>query len=214
MTDTAKVWEPQSERLGERFKPEARREPPSQLFASLVKSDLPLGRVFDPRHLGDTIKLDKDGILGALDAQRLSPKELERLRGAYAEKLAAFETKLGKFFQEKDISTNPPPGLKILASGRVEVAGGHPDRQKIEKLFEVTPELNDGIQALASDAAKIRAAELAATGTHLTPLTGVLFDGARIRHDVEQRAAGRYGKVAVPTDGPAEPHAGAVDQRA
>lgn len=203
------VWEAVSEKHGDRFKPEERKEAPSQLFSALLKTDLPIGQNFNPRHLAETVNLDAGGIAKSMGAPQPSPAQFKKMVQSYQENLAAFDTQLGKVFRSNNISTNPPPALKINVNGQVTVAGSHPDAQKIESLFESDAELRSGLTALGHAAAKLRAAEIGTAASPLGPLAQIALNGERIKQDVERRAAGRY---ASPSD--TAPQNSAIDHKA
>ncbi len=66
--------------------------------------------------------------------------------------LAAFSTELRKVFSENGIDTTQEIDLKTNELGKIEAANDHPDKAKIEALFEENPELAAQFQQLSSSA--------------------------------------------------------------
>lgn len=78
---------------------------------------------------------------------------LEDLEAGLKKKTTEFQDRVNTLFLENGISTDPPVELTSDSEGNIRVKGDHPDKEKIEQLFEDNPELaNDfrGISGLSS----------------------------------------------------------------
>lgn len=72
---------------------------------------------------------------------------------------ASFAADIAKVFGEAGIRVPPEPVLGNDAQGHVRVANDHPDKDRIERLFEDNPELQQRYAKLSAGSSLLRAAE-------------------------------------------------------
>lgn len=76
---------------------------------------------------------------------------LRLLQGAeLPQATAEFAADLGKLFRSAGISVPPDPVLSMDRSGKVVVANAHPDKARIEQLFDDEPEMRNRFAELSS----------------------------------------------------------------
>lgn len=78
-------------------------------------------------------------------------------RHEFPAELAAFRSELGNRFQAAGIDTSVPFDLWVDASGKVRVAGDHPDKLRIEALLAGDPGLANLARQLAGTVSLMRA---------------------------------------------------------
>lgn len=70
-----------------------------------------------------------------------------------------FQDKVNIMFLENGIKTDPPVELTYDKGGNVVVKGNHPQKEKIEKLFEENPELANDFRGVSALSGMVEAAE-------------------------------------------------------
>jgi len=70
-----------------------------------------------------------------------------------------FQDKVDILFLENDISTDPPVELTTDSSGNVRVQGDHPQKEKIEQLFQDNPDLANDFRGVSSLNSLVEAGE-------------------------------------------------------
>ncbi|NDV22970.1 hypothetical protein [Desulfovibrio sp. JC022] len=70
-----------------------------------------------------------------------------------------FQDKVDILFLENNISTDPPVELTTDSSGNVRVQGDHPQKEKIEQLFQDTPDLANDFRGISSLNSLVEAGE-------------------------------------------------------
>lgn len=80
-------------------------------------------------------------------------------RESLAQDTASFAEDVGKKLRAAGIRVPPNPILTNDAQGYVRVANDHPDKDKIEQLFEDNPELQQRYAKISAGSSLLRAAE-------------------------------------------------------
>lgn len=104
-----------------------------------------------------------------------SSPEVGELRLQTTQFKTDFQRKLIQRLLERGVDLSQPFTLKGDGFGGVDVAGGHPDREIIEQLFEEDSELRSEFSQLAGQAERLFAADRTAIPTAAAPDNG-LFD--------------------------------------
>lgn len=86
---------------------------------------------------------------------------VEDVRAEYQELLGTFDDRLQDLLREEGIEIGDGFQLQTDAEGRVRVVDDHPQREKIEQLFEKHPDLRDQFARLSSQGSFLRAADVA-----------------------------------------------------
>jgi len=111
-----------------------------------------------------------------------SSKAVEEMRDQTTQFKLDFQRKLMQKLLEKGVDLSQPFSLKGDGFGGVEVAGGHPDAETIEALFEEDSELRGEFSQLSSQAGRLYAADRTAFTTGDAPANGssdAFFDGSQ-----------------------------------
>ena len=85
-----------------------------------------------------------------------------------------FQRKLIQRLLERGVDLSQPFTLKGDGFGGVDVAGGHPDKEIIEQLFEEDSELRGEFSQLAGQAGRLYATDRSAFTTGNSPDTGLI----------------------------------------
>lgn len=110
---------------------------------SFTKQDTTSQQTESVQKSGDSISLSESGrllskVTGGGTTLSIT---LEDLEAELEQVLAEMQGKTTALFLENDISLDPPVELTTDSNGAVRVVGDHPDKEKIEQLFEDNPEL-------------------------------------------------------------------------
>lgn len=81
------------------------------------------------------------------------------IRAAYAEKFQQFTSKLNRLLEQHGIDRSCEAILRSDGTGAIHVANDHPDREKIEAIFQDNPELANEFRGLSATASFLRAAD-------------------------------------------------------
>ena len=84
---------------------------------------------------------------------------IEDVRANYAESFDRFTQKLSGLLERAGIDRGCEAILRSDGEGKIRVANNHPDREKIEALFEQNPELANEFRGLSGTASFLRAAD-------------------------------------------------------
>lgn len=87
------------------------------------------------------------------------PLQVADMRRDYEQKLAGLESRLEVAFAKAGIERSPPFQLQTDAEGKVRVAGDHPQKAQIERLFVDSPGLRDDLVEVNAKADFLRAAD-------------------------------------------------------
>ncbi len=117
---------------------------------------------------------------------------LETLRTDFQAKLTQFREQLGNIFSDAGITGLNQLDLTTDADGNVVVANDHPQKDRIEALFEAHPALELMFKRLSAQAS------IARTGLDQFPLGGYLLD--------PQGAVATYGQLLSGTNSPQQFH--------
>ncbi|WP_147819233.1 hypothetical protein [Salidesulfovibrio onnuriiensis] len=80
------------------------------------------------------------------------------LENGLERKQAELKDNVTALFLENGISTTPPVELTSDEEGHIRVKGDHPDKEKIEKLFEDNPDLGNDFRAVSALSSLVKAA--------------------------------------------------------
>lgn len=87
------------------------------------------------------------------------PIKVEDVRREYEQGLAGLQSRLTLEFAKAGIDTSAAFQLQTDPSGRVVVAGNHPQKEKIEQMFAENPSLRDDFVKVNAQADWLRAAD-------------------------------------------------------
>ena len=102
--------------------------------------------------------LDKMDMFGAKPGADGSI-HVEDVRANYAERFEDFTQKLTGLLKKAGIDRGCEAILRSDGEGKIRVANNHPEREKIEALFENNPELANEFRGLSGTASLLRAAD-------------------------------------------------------
>jgi len=106
-------------------------------------------------------QLNAMGLLGVQpDAQ--GNIHIEDIRAALQQRTDGFRGKLSRLLREAGVDRSQEATLKTDAAGKVLVANDHPDKTKIEAIFEQHPELANEFRGISATASFLNAADRAA----------------------------------------------------
>jgi hypothetical protein len=84
---------------------------------------------------------------------------VEDVRADYEQQLEALQNSLAQRFASRNIDDSTPIRLQTASDGRVIVAGDHPQKEAIEKLFVDEPRLRDRFVRVDSQGSFLRSAD-------------------------------------------------------
>lgn len=109
------------------------------------------------RRVEDSVEISGAGLLSSEALSILTPIEINP--HALRAKSAAFNAELGKRFQAAGIDTDKPIELITNNQGQVRLANDHPDKAKIEALFDNDSELSNQYRHLSAASSLHKAVE-------------------------------------------------------
>ncbi|MBN2024509.1 MAG: hypothetical protein JW809_17145 [Pirellulales bacterium] len=84
---------------------------------------------------------------------------IEDIGKAYEEHLSSLKSQVAGLLEQNGIDRSQAFRLTVDAAGNVVVAGDHPDKEKIEALFQDQPELANEFRHVSATASLLRAAD-------------------------------------------------------
>ncbi len=104
------------------------------------------------------------GMLDKMDLFGVKPGadgsiNIEDIRASYAERFEQLAAKLNGLLKTAGIDRGCEAILRSDGQGKIRVANNHPQREKIEALFENNPELANEFRGLSATASFLRAAD-------------------------------------------------------
>lgn len=104
------------------------------------------------------------GMLDKMDLFGVKPRadgaiHLEDIRSNYAERFEQFSQKLNGLLKKAGIDRGCESILRSDGEGKIRVSNNHPEREKIEALFEDNPDLANEFRGLSGTASFLRAAD-------------------------------------------------------
>jgi len=101
---------------------------------------------------------DKKQVTASQLDVHLDPIEFPTRKSLVAE-TASFSAAVNSKFQDAGISMPPEAVLSLDGDGKVRVANDHPDRARIEQVFQDNPELRDQFSKISAQSSILRAAD-------------------------------------------------------
>jgi len=84
---------------------------------------------------------------------------MESLRKAVEEETEALRSDVARMLARAGVRDEPPVELAMDYEGKVRVKGDHPDKDKVEALFEENPDMRDRFAALSAGSGMLEAME-------------------------------------------------------
>jgi hypothetical protein len=113
--------------------------------------------------------------------------KVDDARSWLAGEQASFAAELSAAFRAAGIAASPSPVLRVGDDGRIVVANPHPDKARIEKLINESPELESRFKAMAAAADLVRVGDSHAAFAQ---------DYARLSGDPAAQASLVYARIA------------------
>lgn len=113
----------------------------------------------------DELSLSREGLLYGLFDVAPGPDgciHVDDIRTANEATKADFDGKLSSLLKEAGVDRSEPFTLRTDAMGKVFVEGSHPDKEKIEAIFDNRPELANEFRKISATSSFLHAADEAA----------------------------------------------------